>query len=59
MLPQTKNSIKWIKALKSNKFKKGANILFNKDENSYCCLGVACKVNNYFLAFYFCNIRRF
>ena len=47
MLPQTKNSIKWIKALKSNKFKKGANILFNKDENSYCCLGVACKVNNF------------
>ena len=47
MLPQTKNSIKWIKALKSNKFKKGTNTLFDRRENSYCCLGVACRVNNF------------
>lgn len=34
---------KWIKALRSGKFKQGSGYL--KDEiNCYCCLGVACHI---------------
>lgn len=30
----------WIKALRSGKFKQGQCRLWNKEENTYCCLGV-------------------
>lgn len=36
---------KWIAALRSGKFKQGHGRLFDHKENSYCCLGVACKVH--------------
>jgi len=34
----------WIKALRSGKYKQGNGYLFNNVTNSYCCLGVACKI---------------
>lgn len=34
----------WIAALKSGKFEQGMGELYNKEQNSYCCLGVACRV---------------
>jgi len=34
----------WIKALRSGKYKQGDGYLFHKETNSYCCLGVACKI---------------
>lgn len=34
----------WVKALRSGEYTQGTNYLFNKDENTYCCLGVACEV---------------
>lgn len=41
----TKNQMqKWTKALRSGKFKQGQYRL--KDLNTYCCLGVLCKINN-------------
>lgn len=36
---------KWLKALRSGKYKQGANLLYDKQDNTYCCLGVACKVS--------------
>lgn len=33
---------KWVKALRSGKYKQGTGALQN--ESGYCCLGVACKV---------------
>ena len=33
---------KWLKALRSEKFKQGRTYLQNN--NSYCCLGVACRI---------------
>lgn len=35
---------KWVAALRSGKYKQGKDFLYNKDEDTYCCLGVACKV---------------
>lgn len=32
---------KWVKALRSGKYKQGATELYNKTDNTYCCLGVA------------------
>jgi hypothetical protein len=34
---------KWVEALRSGEFEQGRNAMNNED-NSYCCLGVACKV---------------
>jgi len=31
---------KWIKALRSGKYKQGKERLYNEEEDSYCCLGV-------------------
>jgi len=31
---------KWIKALRSGKYKQGRGQLWRKSDNSYCCLGV-------------------
>lgn len=36
---------KWVKALRSGKFKQGTGTLFKETENSYCCLGVLCAIN--------------
>lgn len=41
MKPEIKN--KWIKALKSGKYKQGTNTLKTID-GKYCCLGVLCKL---------------
>lgn len=35
---------KWVKALRSKKYKQGMNFLYNKKQKTYCCLGVLCKV---------------
>ena len=35
---------KWDAALRSGKYKQGTRLLYNKLDNSYCCLGVLLKV---------------
>lgn len=35
----------WIEALRSGKFKQGKNFLHDKEDDSYCCLGVLAKIN--------------
>ena len=35
---------KWVKALRSGKYKQGRCRLYNPETDSYCCLGVACRV---------------
>ena len=35
---------KWITALRSNEFKQGDCQLYNKNNDTYCCLGVACHI---------------
>lgn len=37
---------KWIKALKSGKYKQGSYTLYDKTSNNYCCLGVACRIEH-------------
>ena len=37
---------KWIKALKSGKYIQGYGELYNKNTDTYCCLGVACDIVN-------------
>ena len=34
---------KWVKALRSRKYKQGEGMLYDKFEDSFCCLGVAKK----------------
>lgn len=41
---------KWIKALRSGDYKQGKLKLYNKEFDSYCCLGVAA---------YLCGVRDF
>ena len=36
---------KWLKALRSGKYKQGRRILRNK-QNEFCCLGVLCDIVN-------------
>lgn len=36
---------KWVKALRSGKYKQTGDVLFDRHANSYCCLGVLCKVS--------------
>jgi len=31
---------RWLKALRSGKYKQGTGALYNPEENSFCCLGV-------------------
>lgn len=38
--------IEWIAALRSDEFKQGRGKLYNKEDDSYCCLGVLAKINN-------------
>ena len=35
---------KWIRALRSGKYKQGTRVLHNEGNNTYCCLGVLCKI---------------
>ena len=35
---------KWVNALESGLFKQGRFVLHNTKEDSYCCLGVLCRV---------------
>ena len=47
MEPNKRNIRKWVKALRSGKFRQGQGVLVGKDDNrhtTYCCLGVACVV---------------
>ncbi len=37
---------KWVEALRSGKFKQGKGQLYITKDNSYCCLGVFCKIND-------------
>lgn len=36
-------AVKWVKALRSGKYKKG-RFQLRRNDNSYCCLGVLCEV---------------
>lgn len=36
---------KWVKALRSGKYKQGRSLMYNEYENTYCCLGVLCAIN--------------
>jgi hypothetical protein len=37
---------KWVKALRSGKFKQGRVLLKNRNKE-YCCLGVLCEIMNF------------
>lgn len=39
-------AMKWVKALRSGKYKQGRKVLKNS-EGKYCCLGVMCEVVGY------------
>jgi hypothetical protein len=34
----------WLERLRSGKYKQGHETLHDKDDNTYCCLGVLCQV---------------
>lgn len=36
----------WLEALESGEYKQCRFVLCNANENSYCCLGVACEIAN-------------
>lgn len=38
------DAMKWVRALRSGKYEQGKGCLFNEAKNTYCCLGVACKI---------------
>lgn len=40
-----KEKKKWVKALRSGRYKAGTEILYNKENNTFCCLGVEAVVN--------------
>lgn len=35
---------KWVKALRSGRYKQGAARLFDEKDGTHCCLGVLCRV---------------
>lgn len=35
----------WINALRSGEYKQGKKMLHNVEENTFCCLGVLCKIS--------------
>lgn len=43
-LPKTFTE-KWIEALRSDKFKQTESVLYDKEIDSYCAIGVACVAN--------------
>ncbi len=34
----------WVESLRSGDYKQGVEYLYNPNNNTYCCLGVLCKV---------------
>lgn len=40
----TKNQRKWVRALRSGKYKQARKVLCDPQKESYCCLGVACEL---------------
>ncbi len=44
-LPKTFKK-KWLAALRSGKYKQGKGKLESSIDNTYCCLGVACKISD-------------
>jgi hypothetical protein len=36
---------KWVQALRSGEYKQGTTLLYNKEQNTYCCLGVLSVIN--------------
>jgi hypothetical protein len=43
MKPNIRNLKKWVRALRSGKYKQGRGAL-NKNNKNFCCLGVVCEV---------------
>jgi len=41
------DAVKWVNALRSGKYKQGNGYLYNKEDDSYCCLGVLNKIMPY------------
>jgi hypothetical protein len=37
-----KTKKEWVKALRSGEFKQTKSVLYNREDNGYCCLGVLC-----------------
>lgn len=35
---------KWVAALRSGEYEQGTGVLYNPEENTHCCLGVACAI---------------
>lgn len=35
---------RWLAALRSGEYKQGPGVLRNRDEDTYCCLGVLCEL---------------
>lgn len=40
----TERRERWVEALRSGKYKQGKQVLHDIDNNTYCCLGVACDL---------------
>jgi hypothetical protein len=38
---------KWVKALRSGKFKQGNGVLYNPNKRTHCCLGVLSQVDGH------------
>ena len=36
----------WTEALRSEKYSQGIGMLYDSEENTFCCLGVACDIVN-------------
>jgi len=34
----------WVDALRSGEYKQGKGVLYDGDDNSYCCIGVLCRL---------------
>jgi hypothetical protein len=45
-VPNKEKIQKWQKALESGEYQQGLGTLYDKETNSYCCLGVAAKLEN-------------
>lgn len=35
---------RWLKALRSGKYKQGKEVLYDETDDSYCCIGVLCRI---------------
>ena len=36
----------WLAALRSGKYKQGKIMLYDRNNDTYCCLGILCRTNN-------------